>query len=246
MTGFEIKTEVFEGPMDLLLSLIEKRKLLINDISLSQVTDDYINYINDLDKVSLKKTSHFILTASTLLLIKSKSLLPSIELTEDEEQSIEDLETRLKIYKRLQEVSVHTSEMFGKNISFTGGGYKNTEPMFVPDDQISKTNLGTLVRVVINLFPKVEKLQEVAVQKVLSLNDVIENLSKRIRNGLQMTFREFSGSGKEMSKEERVNVIISFLAMLELVKQGIINVNQHSDYADIQMETTEVTTPNYS
>ena len=95
-TGFKIKTEVFEGPLDLLLSLVEKRKLFISDISLSKVTDEYIQHISDLPAYSMDDRAQFIVIASTLLLIKAKSLLPNMPLTEDEKGSIEDLESRLR------------------------------------------------------------------------------------------------------------------------------------------------------
>lgn len=245
MSDFRIKTEEFEGPLDLLLTLIEKRKFLINDISLSKVTDDYISYINSLPKISLRKTSEFVLTASTLLLIKSKSLLPTIQLTQEEEESIEDLEIRLKIYKRLQEASVHTKDAFGKNISFKGAGYSVDDPIFVSDKNIQKETLKNLAFGVINLLPKKEKLKQITVSKVISLEEMIIRLTERIKTGLQMSFKEFSNSKGSVPKEEKVNVIISFLAMLELVKQGIINAHQHDDYEDIQMETKEITTPSY-
>ncbi len=89
-----VKTHIFEGPLDTLLSLIEKRKLFINDISLAQVADDYIAYIKSLNEFPIADSSHFILIASTLVLIKSKSLLPDLNLTTEEQESIDDLEDR--------------------------------------------------------------------------------------------------------------------------------------------------------
>ena len=83
-TTFKIKTEAFEGPLDLLLNLIEKRKLFINDISISKVADDYIAYIKNLNKFPIRESANFILIASTLLLIKSISLLPNLHLSEEE------------------------------------------------------------------------------------------------------------------------------------------------------------------
>src|SRR5210317_1605912 len=91
---FQIKTEVFEGPLDLLLQLVEKRKLFINDVSLAKVTEDYIDYVNAVERFPMADAAQFILIASTLLLLKSKSLLPSISLTDEEEESIENLERR--------------------------------------------------------------------------------------------------------------------------------------------------------
>ena len=95
---YQVKTHIFEGPLDTLLSLIEKRKLFINDISLSKVADDYIAYIKSLENFPIADSAHFILIASTLVLIKSKSLLPNLTLSEEEEHSIEDLEARLREY----------------------------------------------------------------------------------------------------------------------------------------------------
>src|SRR4051812_32375972 len=103
---FLVKHEQFEGPLDLLLSLIEKRKLFINDISLAKVADDFINHIKNFEQFPIGESANFILIASTLLLIKSKSLLPTLQLTEEEQGSIEDLETRLKIYQRIKDGGV--------------------------------------------------------------------------------------------------------------------------------------------
>src|ERR1035437_6794426 len=97
--SFKIKTEIFEGPLDLLLSLIEKRKLLINDIALSKVADDYIMYLQNQENFPMKDTADFLVIASTLLLIKSRSLLPGMEISEEEQYDINELEARLKIYK---------------------------------------------------------------------------------------------------------------------------------------------------
>jgi segregation and condensation protein A len=90
-------------------------------------------------------------------------------------------------------------------------------------------------------FPKKEHLPKAVVRKVVSLEEMIDNLTKRITTGLKMSFKEFSASQKE-----RVNVIVSFLAMLELVKQGTIYVNQEENFGDIQMETKEIGVPRYN
>lgn len=240
-SDFTIKTEVFEGPLELLLSLIEKRKLLINDISLAKVTDDYIVHIKEMERLSLKKTSHFILIASTLLLIKSKSLLPSLELTEDEQESIEDLEKRLILYKKYKELSLHIEERFGKNITFGRQEIQILERTFAPSKQINLQNIYSSVINLMKSLPKKEIIPKAVVQKVISLEDMIGRLTKRIQAGLQMSFREFAGVGKE----EKINVIVGFLAMLELVKEGVLHVKQESRYDDIHMETNDITTPQY-
>ncbi len=104
--GFNIKTTVFEGPLDLLLNLVEKRKLFISDVSLAQVTDDFIRHVQSVENFPIGESAQFILIAATLLLIKSKSLLPTLQLTTEETENIHDLETRLKLYQKIKVFSL--------------------------------------------------------------------------------------------------------------------------------------------
>lgn len=238
---FTIKTDVFEGPLEALLSLIEKRKLLINDIALAKVTDDYIEYIKQIEGMPLDKTSHFILIASTLLLIKSKSLLPTLTLSEEEKESIDDLERRLKIYKRFKELSIHVEERFAKKIMFQKLETKYVHEGFAPSKQITMENMYAHIKSVIKSLPKKEIVPKAVLKKVISLEETIKNLTERVRSGIQLKFSEFV----KADKKERVNVIVSFLAMLELVKQGILNVSQEARYSDINMETMDVGVPKY-
>ncbi len=240
-SDFTIKTEVFEGPLDLLLSLVEKRKLFINDISLASVADDYISYIQRLQNLPVGHTANFILIASTLVLIKSKSLLPTLKLTEEEEASIEDLEQRLKEYQRIKELSIHIKEMFGKSIMFQRNQSAYKDPVFSPDKKTDTENLFFAIKNVIKSLPKKEIIPQTVVKKVISLEKVIENLTARIQSSLSMSFKEFAGIGKK----EKVEIVVGFLAMLELVKQGAIDVIQGEQYGDIKMESKEVGVPKY-
>ncbi len=237
---FKIKTEVFEGPMDLLLSLIEKRKLLINDVSLAKVTDDFISYLQNREVYSIKDTSEFLVVASTLLLIKSKSLLPNLDLTEEEKADIYDLELKLKIYKKLKELSIHIKNTFGKNILFFPNARK-FEPVFSPDAKMTKENIAKAIFAVIKNLPKFDVRPKVKIDKVISLEEMITKLTERVKSSLKMSFKDFSGMGKA----DKINIIISFLAMLELVKRGIIEVNQKGKFEDIHMETKHVEVPSY-
>jgi segregation and condensation protein A len=239
---FQIKTEVFEGPLDLLLSLIEKKKLFINDIALSKVADDYIAYLQNQEQFPIAQSADFLVVASTLLLIKSRSLLPNLNLTEDEQKDIGDLERRLKIYQRIKELSIHIKNHFGKEIIF-GAEPRKAIPVFSPDQTMTKENLLTAILNVIKSLPKVaENIPKAVVKKVISLEEMIGNLTQRIQSSIKLSFREFAKVGKE----ERVNVIISFLAMLELVKQGIVNVKQNNEFEDIEIETQTTGLPHYN
>ena len=239
---YTVKTEVFEGPLDLLLSLIEKRKLFINDISLASVADSYIEYINKQEDFGVARTADFILIASTLVLIKSKSLLPTLSLSEEEQESIETLEKRLKLHQRMKELSLHISKNFGKRISFQKTHSKDVVPIFSPDEDLSVSKILDGIKSVLHNLPrKVIAIPKKVIEKVISLEEVIENLTQRINKNLKMSFKEFSGIGKE----EKINVIVSFLAMLELVKQGIVSVTQDEHFSDITIETDNIGTPKY-
>lgn len=238
---YTVKTEIFEGPLELLLNLVEKRKFFINDISLAVIADDYIGFIKNKGGISIKESSDFILIASALILIKSKSLLPNLNLTLEEEQNIDDLEKRLKIYKRIRNLSVYVNERFGKQIIF-GKNYKqNIEPIFSPDKNITPQNVFTSIVNVVIKIPKKEITPKKSVRKSISLEEMIDNLTERIRKNIKMSFRDFS----EMDKKDKIYVVISFLAMLELVKQGAVSVQQVTIFGEIDIENRDIGIPSY-
>lgn len=238
---FKVKTASYEGPLDLLLDLIEKRKLFINDISLANVADDFISHVHSLESFPIADSANFVLIASTLVLIKSKSLLPTLQLSMEEETSIDELERRLKLYKRMKELSLHIKNQFGTQIIFQKSYTKAVDPVFAPSRDISLAALLNGIRTALASLPKKESLPKAIVKKVISLEEMIGKLTERVKTGLQMSFREFSKHGKE----EKVNVIVSFLAMLELVKQGVIMVSQEREFGDIRMEPENLDIPRY-
>jgi|TARA_Y100000310_G_scaffold345555_1_gene466528 segregation and condensation protein A len=242
MTDFQVKTPAFEGPLDLLLTLIEKRKLFINDISLASVTDDYVAHMNSAPKFSIARTADFVLIAATLLLIKSKSLLPQLNLSEEEEDSIEDLEIRLKLYKRMRSLGVEIKNRFGKTILFSRESTRHHSPVFSPDKNLAIASIKKGIDETLSHLPKQELAQKTVVKKVMNLEEVIDELAGRIAEGLRVSFKEFS----KLDKGKRTEVIVSFLAMLELVKRDIISVTQEKSFSDIVMETDSVKTPKYS
>ena len=239
--SFSIKTTIFEGPLDLLLDLIEKRKLFISDISLAKVTDDFIAHIRQYEHMPMGESAHFILIASTLLLIKSKSLLPELALTEEEKGDIQDLEARLKIYKRIKEAGIHVQKLFGAEMIFSQSHTRPVTPVFTPAPEFTLEKSLSLLKDLINRLPKKESLPKHVVQKVISLEQMIDSLKGRITSALRMSFRDFSS----LHQGERVNVIVGFLAMLELVKDGLITAQQEHPHEDIIMETGRVEIPHY-
>jgi segregation and condensation protein A len=240
MAVFTVKTQSFEGPLDLLLTLIEKRKLFINEISLAKIADDYVAHIRSVGDFPMAESAHFILVASTLLLIKSRSLLPALKLTDEEERDIRDLEDRLKLYARIRELSGHIKDRFGQEPLFAPKDRKRA-PLFSPDESMTLPNLLAALKGALASIPKAEQLPKAMLKKVVSIEEMIGDLTRRIQGAMRMSFKEFSKG----SKGERVNVIVSFLAMLELVKEGIIDAVQHGRFDDIVMESKEIGVPRY-
>ncbi len=233
-TQFNVKTASFEGPFGLLLSLVESRKLFINDVSLAQVTEDYIKYVNNLPKEEKEEIASFILVAATLILIKSKSLLPELSLSKEEETDIKNLEDRLKLYELYSNLSVHIKDNFGKKIIFPSEERKIAVKVFLPDSQITKTSMAELALSLLNKMPGKTKLAEVEVKKVISIEEMIDKLTDRIQSTLKFNFKEFAGNAK--TKEEKVFVIVGFLAMLEMVRTGILEAVQENSFSDIIIE----------
>lgn len=243
-TTFHVQQEAFQGPLEVLLALIEKRKLLINDVSLSKVTDDFLQYVQTHPKLPVDETAHFVLIGSTLLLIKSRSLLPVLTLTEEEQESIDDLEVRLKLLDIFKRTAPGILELYGKNVLFERQPSKKRPVEFSPDNAYTLDALrGAMYSVLHNLPKQEQRLAQVTVQKVVSLEEMVDRLTKRVNESLRTSFKDFAGSYGEGSK---VDIVVSFLAMLELVKQGIIRVEQEARFGDIVMESDSVGVPNYS
>lgn len=242
-----VKTEHFEGPLDMLLDLVEKRKLFINDFALAAVADEYIARIRRFDSFPVSDVANFLLVASALVLIKSRSILPQITLTEEEHENIDELKRRLALLELFRDTARHVKEKYGKTVLFQRESRTKSVVVFAPDARITPQAMRALADNVILAFPKPVELPKVSVKKIISLEEMLERLAARIKVALKMSFSEFSnyGKGKPMPKEERILVVVGFLAVLEMVKQGILQVTQHEEYGDIEMENLELTTPTY-
>src|SRR3989344_4289829 len=138
--NYEVKLDKFSGPLEKLLELIEARELEITLINLGKVTGDFLDYLKSLDEQSKHPSvlADFIVVASHLLLIKSKAILPSLELTEEEEVDIHDLEARLKIYKEFKNAGVIVEGLWKKAPSYHGREFfANLPVIFYPSKNIT-------------------------------------------------------------------------------------------------------------
>lgn len=242
--SYKIKTDVFEGPFGLLLSLVEKRKLFVNDLSLAAVTEDYLKYVSELGENSSKyasEISNFIVIAATLVLIKSKSLLPNLDLTSGEESDISTLEERLRLYQIFTDIGINVKNVFGKKIIFAPLDRKIETLVFLPDAQVTKESMMTFAKGAIESLPKKIVLPKVEVKKIISIEEMIGRLTDRISQSVSMSFKEFArpkegGRESPITKEEKITVIVGFLAMLELVRNGMLNAIQEKHGDDIIIE----------
>jgi segregation and condensation protein A len=233
---YNVKTDKFEGPMDLLLELIEKEKLDITELSLAHVADQYLEYIRNNDGIKLENLAEFLSVASKLILIKSRALLPLLTFTEEEEEEIKDLAKQLEEYKKFKEASLVLGKMSeaGK-ISHERPSYAGVQNIFYPPENINIFDFRKYFQLVLHEIPMVEKLDEETVREVITLEEKINDLQNTLRQRVEMSFAELT-----QGATEKIDVILSFLAMLEMVKQRIIDVEQNDLFQEIRLKNKTI------
>ena len=235
---FNIKADNFEGPLDALLNLIEARKLSISEINLAEVCDGYLAYVETLPEMPLGETAQFILVASTLLLIKSRSLLPTLELSTDERESVEELERRLARLAILRRAARLLRKEWGAHPRVLARVAPQRPPQFAPAES-SVAAIVAAARRIVSTLPKAASLREAVVAPVRALEEVIAEVRGRLRSALRARFSDLT---KMASREER---IVYFLAMLELVRSGSASVAQERLFSDIMIEIEHSGMPQY-
>jgi segregation and condensation protein A len=238
-SGFRVRANSFEGPLELILELIEKRKLLVNELSLAQVTDDFITYVKGGENFPMEDAANFINVAATLLLIKSRSLLPDLELSHEEEEDVEDLKRRLELYEVARTAARDLSQLFGRRIMYSRGE-SEPEVVFAPSRDLSLESLHSAVETLLKSKEKEEKLPEVRIRPLITIEEMMDTLHDRVQRALTVSFKEFTGN-----KTEKVEVIVSFLALLELVKMGAVEAAQYDKWGDIRITNTATNVPRY-
>lgn len=221
--------------MEKLLELIEERKMEIGEISLAQVTDDFLKYLKTLadQEVGMRLMADFIAVASRLILIKSKFLLPDLSLTGEEEESIKDLKRRLKIYQEFRPALRIIEKLWGgKNKEFSrayflSSGNTGGAAVFYPGESLE---IKALVEAITKLFESFRGLEletQTIKEKIISIEEKIEEIIRRLNE-------QTSSSLKDLSKEKsRSEIIAIFLAMLHLAREQLIFLEQSSHFSDI-------------
>ena len=230
--NYHIKLEQFEGPLDLLLQLTESEKLDITRVSLAQIADQYLEYLAKAQNITLAHLADFLTVASRLILIKSKALLPLLEFSEEEEEEIKDLEYQLAEYKKFKDASQKLAAIFDSpNFCFSREGFLGLQTVFYPPENITSEDLAKAFNRVLGEISVAEKLEEEMVKEVLTLEDKILHLQETLKTRVQTSFSQLIADAKD-----KVEVVVSFLAMLELVKQRIIQVEQGELFSEISMQ----------
>ena len=233
----DIRLDVFEGPFDLLLSLLERNKLNIADISISLIADQYIEVLKN--NFDMEIASEFLVMASTLLHLKSRRLLPQKE-KETEEISEEELIRRLSEYKRYKELAPSLSERLAE---YSGSYYKMPENLTFPKIYLPiKIDPALLAyyrddidkRYKEKINDNTSKMERILRVEKVSIKDKMKQIIKRIKNYVKTRFSEIFT--KESSRTEKVT---GFLAMLELDKNKHVKVTQQELFGEITIEPGE-------
>lgn len=228
----KIKLQQFEGPLDLLLSLIEEQKLNITDIALAEVTEQFLQYVKDLEHIDPTSLADFLNIAAKLLVIKSKAILPSLEIAEDDEQEPEeDLTSKLILYKQFKEVARYLRQIDANGQQgFIRTAVFSQKVNFFPDPNVTTTTLHDSILHVLQQLKELDNLPKARVKEAVSIQAKIGELQGRLTSKIQTSLSELLSEAK--NKDE---VIVTFLALLELIKQRIFSVEQEMLFTDVKI-----------
>jgi segregation and condensation protein A len=234
--SYKVKTEQFEGPLDLLLDLIEKEEVDITRVSLANITDEYLNYINTHDDISLHNLTDFLSVAAKLILVKSHALLPLLQLDEEEENDLEELERQLAALKVFKDHNEKFNDFFIKAKGTYGNkGVWGQDAHFCPPKSITTNDLRSAFLFSLHTIPRMEELEEKIVSDVISLERRIVFIQKNVEEKATVVFSEITINAKDKSE-----VVVSFLAILELVKQQIVVARQKGIFDDIVLKNDNI------
>jgi len=237
-----IKIDNFEGPFDLLLHLIKKNKMDIYNVEILKVTSQYLSYLDQMKEMDLDITSEFIVVAATLIEIKSKTLLPKVKEVEDDEEDIEKrLLEKLILYKEIKE-----STDFFKERYVEGGDIFTKKAEIIEEIKSSVDNEDILKNItILDLFQIYNNILEIhknkqnkinIIQKKIysdkyKLEDKVKYLTEILKTSKITKFDELM-----VECECKMECVVTFLALLEMIKQRVIKVYQSSSFGNIMIE----------
>ena len=231
--AYRVKLQNFEGPLDLLLFLIKKNEVDIYDIPISEITSQYLEYVDIIKLLDLESAGEFILLATTLIRIKAKMLLPRPQ-TEDDEEIVDprmELVNRLLEYKRFKELAFKFSDLEDEQSKmFSRSQYpemdQETESGIELDEDITIFSLISAFKQVLDRMPKETFHQVQDIQ--ISLEEQIEYILNRLTVSRQVTFFDLISHIRD-----RIVIVVTFMAMLELIKRGELIARQSDAFGEI-------------
>ena len=234
---YSIKLNNFEGPLDLLCHLIDKNKMDIYDINLSEITDQYIEFLNQMEQMNLEVTSEFLVMSSTLLYLKSKHLLPKVD-EEEEEITEEELIRRIIEYKKYKEITKKLKENF---LEYSKRFYKGTEEIELPkqkiEDEYNSEIIPDLYRKL--LQKNAEKINEdaaniekIAITETYTVGDKVKEMYRALIKYKKFNFNKLF-SVKKCNKNE---VVTAFSGLLEMSRRNKVITEQEEIFGDIEVE----------
>lgn len=242
---FTFTLENFEGPLDLLLYLIGKNKMNIFDISISELTDEYIKYINVLTEKNIDLASEFILMAATLLDIKARKLLPEIEQKEDEEEILteRDIIEKIIAYKKYKEISLLINEKYKQNFGSFSKPFEKIKynkkseysgQAIIPS-QIYDIYINILQRNENKINKKSAQIEKLAMYEKYTVKDKVKQIVSYLKTNDQMVFNNMFN----INSCDNIEVVTAFLGVLELSKLKEVSVNQDYLFSDINVYKNE-------
>ncbi|MDO9510039.1 MAG: segregation/condensation protein A [Candidatus Magasanikbacteria bacterium] len=224
----EVKLEKFTGPLDLLLSLIENEKLNITEISLSQVTEQFFAYLNELEEKDPESLADFLVIATRLVYLKSKNLLPYLIPEEDDGPNLAD---QLRLYKMFVEASVKINKMWlADNLAYGRFETPIRPTEFIPPQNAGLENLKNSYLNLLKRLKPIDPLPQVRIDRSISVKHQIESIYNLLKSGKKVSFSQIIKDAGS-----RTEVIVNFLALLELIKAERVFITQNNSFEDIQI-----------
>ena len=226
---YVFKHDKFEGPLQLLLELIEKERVSISEVSLAKVASEYVEYVRRLGAIHPDELAEFLVVAAQLMLIKSRSLIPHLNLSEEEEESIGELERRLEEYRRIRDRVKELKERENAGVRIhVREAFLGIPPTFFPPEGFVPEYLKSAFESFLAALPKLEKLVEERLKKVISLEEKISHIRAFLTGAIERAFSEIVKGAAE-----RTEIIVSFLAILELARERFVDLEQGEPFGDI-------------
>lgn len=224
-----VKLQQFEGPFDLLLSLIDDEKLSLSELSLSNVTEQFLVHLDTLEENRAEELADFLVVAARLLLLKSKMLLPQFSPEEEEGPGLEE---QLRLYKAFVDASKKLNKRW---LSSLRSVFREEPPRertgFTPPEDVTLERLHTSMLQLIHRLAPPKPLPTTHIDKAVSMKERLDIIRNMLKSKKSFNFHDVLSSARN-----KTEVIVSFLALLELVKQRTVSLSQDDNFTDIVIE----------